>query len=110
MLFRSQAGVWYFRSTPIEPDILAVILSALVEPAFPCSEAEWDELPDDHQPWVGVGVNGVGMLCDPYPTGDNDPGHEILEAVADGIDALIPGRYPVYHHQSGVVLDWFEVV
>lgn len=99
----------YVPEVPIEPDILAAILSALIEPAMPCSREEWDELPDDHQPWVGCGSDGVGMVCDPRPWRRAGPEREILETIADGIDCLIPGRYPVYHEQSGAVLDWFEV-
>lgn len=55
-----------------------------------------------HAMALTVGSDGPGLWRD--PEADED---QILEDIADAIDVLKPGRYPVYLDE--LVVDWFEV-
>ncbi len=102
----------YYRSSELIPhdaEVLSIMRFATwVDDAF-WNEHVADRSDQDYSCLLGYGSEGVGVVtC--YTTHEiNDGGqNELYEAIADAIDILVPGRYPVYS-MHGDVLDHFEV-
>lgn len=102
----------YYRSSELIPHDAEVMSSLLF--ATRIDDAFWDEhvanrSDQDFSCLLGYGSEGVGA-CSCYDSHEIQNGcqDDVFETIADALDILVPGRYPVYS-MHGDVLDWFEV-